>query len=133
MPYAEHYSLPTSTPAKMSPTTLCALVCALLGASLCAKVPVRAPAPVTSDDCACQCDSTTYLDEEHIVQGNCRAADTTGRRWCYVSADQGTMEACKDTFDFDPRYNMSRSYAACSSPDPDSHLCAWQDTYDSTY
>ena len=33
------------------------------------------------------------------------------------------MDACKDSFGYDSRYNMSRSYAACSSPDPSSELC----------
>ena len=51
------------------------------------------------------------------------AADSTGRKWCYISPDQVIMDACKDSFGFDSRYNMSKSYAACSSPDPYSELC----------
>ena len=86
-------------------------------------VPDRAPAPNTSDDCDCQCDGTTYLDEYDTVQGNCRSADISGRKWCYISPDQTTMDACKDSFDYDSRYIMSKSYAACSSPDPYSDEC----------
>ena len=105
-----------------------ALVLPLLAAVLVAStmsglVPDRAPALITSDDCECQCDGTTYLDENDIVQGNCRSADSSGRKWCYISPDQITMDACKDAFDHDSRYNMSRSFAACSSPDPYSEDC----------
>eukprot|EP00092_Neocalanus_flemingeri_P005157 GFUD01005546.1.p1 GENE.GFUD01005546.1~~GFUD01005546.1.p1 ORF type:complete len:115 (-),score=27.87 GFUD01005546.1:203-547(-) len=79
-------------------------------------VPGRAPAPVTFDDCDCQCDGTTYLDEYDSVQGNCRSADSSGRKWCYIRPDQRTTEACKDGFDYDSRYGMFKSYKACSSP-----------------
>ena len=34
------------------------------------------------------------------------------------------MSACKDTFGPDARYNMSKSYTACSSPATDSEQCA---------
>ena len=100
-------------------TTL--LVASILSKSL---VPVRAPAPVTLALCDCQCDGTTYMDGDDIVQGNCRSADTTDRKWCYISQDNLTMSACKDTFGHDARYNMSKSYAACSSPAIDSEQCA---------
>merc|ERR1711971_169956 len=78
---------------------------------------VRAPAPTTSDDCGWQCDGTTYLDEDHTVQGNCRSADSSGRKWCFIRPDQ-TVDACGDAFGYDSRYNFFKSYAACSSPDP---------------
>ena len=106
-------------------TILLSFVAALLVATTASKNVLgdRAPAPVTSDDCDCQCDGTTYLDEDDIVQGNCRSADNTGRKWCYISDDHKTTEACKDGFGYDSRYNMSKSYAACSSPDPYSTQC----------
>eukprot|EP00092_Neocalanus_flemingeri_P078711 GFUD01097957.1.p1 GENE.GFUD01097957.1~~GFUD01097957.1.p1 ORF type:complete len:121 (+),score=36.05 GFUD01097957.1:42-365(+) len=85
----------------------------------------RAPAPVTSDSCECQCDGTTYLDVSDTVQGNCRSADISGRKWCYISPEERTKEACRDSFDYDSRYNMSRSYAACSSPGPYSEECSF--------
>ena len=83
---------------------------------------VRAPAPTTSDDCGCQCDGTTFLDEDHTVQGNCRAADSSGRKWCFITPDH-TADACGDAFGYDSRYNLFKSYAACSSPDPSSLEC----------
>ena len=91
-----------------------ALVLPLLAAVLVAStmsglVPDRAPALITSDDCECQCDGTTYLDENDIVQGNCRSADSSGRKWCYISPHQITMDTCKDSFDHDSRYNTCRS------------------------
>ena len=100
-------------------TTL--LVASTLSKSL---VPVRAPSPVTLSLCDCQCDGTTYMDGDDTVQGNCRSADTTDRKWCYISQDNLTMSACKDTFRPDARYNMSKSYTACSSPATDSEQCA---------
>ena len=102
------------------------IVTTLLVASILSKtlVHVRAPAPVTLGLCDCQCDGTTYLDGDDKVQGNCRSADTTWRKWCYISQDNLTMSACKDTFGHDDRYNMSKSYAACSSPPIDSEQCA---------
>ena len=105
----------------MKMTVLTILACTLVNLSMSSLV-TRAPAPTTSDDCACQCDGTTYLDEDHVVQGNCKSADTTGRKWCYISNDQGT---CKDYFGYDSRYNMYKSYAACSSPDPASEECSF--------
>ena len=87
-------------------------------------VPDRAPASVTLDMCDCQCDGTTYLGPDDMVHGNCRSADSTGRRWCYVSQDTLTMHACKDTFGHDERYDMSKSYAACATPDPHTEECA---------
>ena len=106
----------------MKTTTLTILACTLLGLSMSSLV-TRAPAPITSDDCLCQCASTTYLDQDGTVQGNCRAADTTGRKWCFIQSDYNTMEACRDSFGYDSRYNMFKSYAACSSPDPHSEEC----------
>ena len=97
----------------------------LIGAALVATTMgnlVRAPAPTTSADCGCQCDGTTYLDEDHTVQGNCRAADSSGRKWCFISPDH-TVDACGDAFGYDSRYNLFKSYAACSSPDPSSEEC----------
>ena len=104
-------------------TILLPILVALLVATTMSKVPVRAPAPTTSDDCDCQCDGTTHLDEYDTVHGNCKSADTTGRKWCYISQDQKTLDACKDGFGYDSRYNKSKSYAACSSPDRDSDEC----------
>ena len=108
----------------MKTTIMIILACTLVNLSMSSLV-TRAPAPTTPDNCGCQCDGTTYLDEELTVQGNCKSADTTGRRWCYISNDQGTKEACKDYFGYDSRYNLFRSYAACSSPDPASEECSF--------
>ena len=115
-------------------TTINSILLPLLAAVLVATtmskdLGVRAPAPTTSADCSCQCDGTTYLDEYNTVQGNCKSADTTARKWCYISQDQKTMDACKDAFGYDSRYNMSKSYNACSSPDPNSDECYYAYDY----
>ena len=96
----------------------CVLVASTMG------ILVRAPATTTPEDCGCQCDGTTYLDEDHTVQGNCRAADSSGRKWCFITPDH-TVDACGDAFDYDSRYNLFKSYAACSSPDPYSEECVF--------
>ena len=119
-----HHSSLTFQTINMKTTIMIILACALVNLSMSSLV-TRAPAPTTPDNCGCQCDGTTYLDEEHTVQGNCKSADTTGRRWCYISNDQGTKEACKDYFGYDSRYNLFKSYAACSSPDPASEECSF--------
>eukprot|EP00092_Neocalanus_flemingeri_P107792 GFUD01138359.1.p1 GENE.GFUD01138359.1~~GFUD01138359.1.p1 ORF type:complete len:115 (+),score=33.26 GFUD01138359.1:49-393(+) len=99
------------------------LLAVVLIATTMSKDLVRAPAAVTPDNCDCQCDGTTYLDQHDTVQGNCQSADTSGRKWCYISPDQKTKEACKDGFDYDSRYNLFKSYAACSSPDSSIDKC----------
>ena len=73
---------------------------------------VRAPAPTTPDDCGCQCGCTTYI------------ADSSGIKWCFITPDH-TVDACGDAFDYDSRYNLFKSYAACSSPDPYSEECVF--------
>ena len=98
------------------------VACVLVGSAI--GNLVRAPAPTTPADCGCQCDGTTYLDEDHTVQGNCRAADSSGRKWCFITPDH-TVDACGDAFDYDSRYNLFKSYAACSSPDPYSEECVF--------
>ena len=106
-------------------TILLPILAAVLVATTMSKdLGVRAPAPVTSDNCNCQCDGTTYLDEYDTIQGNCKSTDTTDRKWCYISPDQKTMDACKDDFGYDDRYNMSKSYHACSTPDLYSEECS---------
>ena len=100
------------------------LAAVLVATTMSKDLGVRAPAPVTSDNCNCQCDGTTYLDENDTIQGNCKSTDSTERKWCYISQDQETMDACKDDFGYDSRYNMSKSYHACSTPDLYSEECS---------
>ena len=82
------------------------------------EVPVRAPAPITAADCACRCRPTFYQDIHQTIQGNCQTSDTTERRWCFVNGDE-----CSDKFGFDNRFNLWRSYKACSAPSLDSEEC----------
>ena len=62
-----HHSILILQSKKVNTTVITFLVCTLLGLSLSALID-RAPAPTTSDDCACQCDGTTYLDQDDIIQ-----------------------------------------------------------------
>ena len=72
-------------------------------------IPDRVPAPVNLSDSLCQCDGTTFLDSDGNVQGNCKAADYTDRKLCYLNSDNETIEACGDSFDYDTRYHKLKS------------------------
>merc|ERR1711951_244280 len=48
------------------------------------EVGVRAPARLTIEDCLCQCDSQTFVDKFNRLNGDCKSADGTGKRWCYL-------------------------------------------------
>ena len=105
---------------KMHPHTII-LLSTLLVISVSASpedLPDRAPAPITPEDCACQCRTTIYRDHLQVVQGNCLTADTTDRKWCYINSND-----CSDKFGFDNRFNLWKSYKACSSPPVDSTDC----------
>jgi len=48
------------------------------------KVGVRAPARLTIEDCLCQCDSQVFVDKFGRTNGNCKSADSSGKKWCYL-------------------------------------------------
>merc|ERR1712168_218533 len=48
------------------------------------EVGVRAPARLTIEDCLCQCDSQVFVDKYGRTNGNCKSADSTGKKWCYL-------------------------------------------------
>jgi len=48
------------------------------------QVGVRAPARLTIEDCLCQCESQVFVDKFGRTNGNCKTADSTGKRWCYL-------------------------------------------------
>merc|ERR1712213_85190 len=55
-------------------------------------------------------------DQYGTVQGNCRSADSTGARWCYV--DSAHSSSCQD-LRFSARFpNNPWSYEACAPPPP---------------
>merc|ERR1711963_444227 len=62
----------------------------------------------------CQCSPLTFVDQYGTVQGNCRAADSTGARWCYI--DNAYSSSCQDKR-FSARFpNNPWSYEACATP-----------------
>merc|ERR1712141_73195 len=64
----------------------------------------------------CQCSPLTFQDQYGAIQGNCRAADSTGARWCYV--DNAHSSSCQDKR-FSARFpNNPWSYEACATPLP---------------
>merc|ERR1711983_693554 len=48
------------------------------------EVGVRAPARLTVEDCLCQCDSQVFVDKYGRPNGNCKSADSTGKKWGYL-------------------------------------------------
>merc|ERR1712154_297851 len=81
------------------------------------------PLKVTSSKAAspyvnigCQCSPLTFQDQYGAIQGNCRAADSTGARWCYI--DNALTSSCQDKR-FSARFpNNPWSYEACATPPP---------------
>merc|ERR1719300_1846972 len=64
----------------------------------------------------CQCSPLTFQDQYGAIQGNCRSADSTGARWCYV--DSAHTSSCQD-LRFSARFpNNPWSYEACATPLP---------------
>merc|ERR1719270_954161 len=96
----------------------------LLAASLTLLASASAsPLKVTSSKAAspyvnigCQCSPLTFQDQYGTVQGNCRSADSTGARWCYI--DNAYSSSCQDKR-FSARFpNNPWSYEACATPLP---------------
>merc|ERR1712142_1041113 len=68
-------------------------------------------------NCGCQCSNLTFRDKYGKVQGNCKRADHTGAKWCYV---EGWGSPCQDKQN-SKRFNKPWSYEACATPPP--HQC----------
>merc|ERR1712215_665167 len=68
-------------------------------------------------NCGCQCSNLTFRDKYGKVQGNCKSADHTGAKWCYVG---GWGSPCQDKRN-SKRFNKPWSYEACATPP--AHLC----------
>merc|ERR1712215_542130 len=68
-------------------------------------------------NCGFQCSNLTFRDKYGKVQGNCKSADHTGAKWCYVG---GWGSPCQDKRN-SKRFNKPWSYEACATPP--AHLC----------
>merc|ERR1712038_1864669 len=60
------------------------IVVGLSSANALKTVGVRAPARLTIEDCLCQCESQVFVDKYGRTNGNCKTADSTGKKWCYL-------------------------------------------------
>merc|ERR1719300_126093 len=78
---------------------------------------VQTKAASTQVNCGCQCSNLTFRDKYGKVQGNCKSADQTGARWCYVNS---WGSPCQDKRS-SKRFSKPWSYEACATPPP--HLC----------
>merc|ERR1712121_96268 len=62
--------------------------------------------------CGCQCSSLVWQDDYGKVQGNCRSADHTKAKWCYVK--EGST--CSDLVPSARHPRNPWSYQACATP-----------------
>merc|ERR1711942_376226 len=65
-----------------------------------------------SPACGCQCSSLVWQDDYGKVQGNCRSADHTKAKWCYVK--EGST--CSDLVPSARHPRNPWSYQACATP-----------------
>merc|ERR1712152_90111 len=87
-----------------------------ISASPLSKVAENTKAASPYVNIGCQCSPHTFQDQYGTIQGNCRAADSTGARWCYV--DNAHSSSCQDKR-FSARFpNNPWSYEACATPLP---------------
>jgi len=82
-------------------------------------VSLNAKAASRQVNCACQCSSISFLDKYGQINGNCRTADRTGARWCYVDP---RYARCAD-LQRSVRFNSLWSYEACATPELYSRQC----------
>merc|ERR1711944_185098 len=100
------------------------------------EITVDTRAPSTYSNCDCQCDSYSWVTTSGVRAGNCRTADLTGARFCYVSGS--ALCACRDV-----RISQSRpsnfngplyySYEACATPERNSYECRNDNPYRGNY
>merc|ERR1712242_51970 len=91
-----------------------------LAAMATSQITQYAEAPASDEDCFCQCSRLTFQDKYGRTQGNCKRADHTGAKWCYV--DPRYSRACRD-LKRSKRFSDKWSYQACSTPSLDSYIC----------
>merc|ERR1712012_831317 len=97
--------------------SLMALMSTISGSPLKTEV-TKAASPYVN--IGCQCSPLTFVDQYGTVQGNCRAADSTGARWCYI--DNAYSSSCQDKR-FSARFpNNPWSYEACATPPPPTYV-----------
>merc|ERR1712061_452566 len=79
---------------------------------------INTKAPSDYQNCDCQCNSDTWTDG-YQVRGNCKSADRTGARFCYISGR--ALNSCRDvkrSSFLEDSYGRRKyySYEACSTP-----------------
>merc|ERR1712038_1834752 len=110
------------------------------------QVGVRAPARLTIEDCLCQCESQVFVDKFGRTNGNCKTADSTGKRWCYlkdvnnyignyrsshrswngfttVQAAAPVSTTCRDGRTSQQFQGKVYGYHACGTPELNSYEC----------
>merc|ERR1711915_403290 len=94
---------------KMIRKVFVALVVASVTGKRSTKIGLKGAAPSA---CGCQCSDLVWQDKYGTIHGNCRSADHTKAKWCYVK--EGST-----CFDLVPSARHPRnpwSYQACATP-----------------
>merc|ERR1712198_32835 len=86
-----------------------ALVVASVTGKRSPKIGLKGAAPSA---CGCQCSDLVWEDKYGTVHGNCRSADHTKAKWCYVK--EGS--ACSDLVPSARHPRNLWSYQACATP-----------------
>merc|ERR1712198_114676 len=86
-----------------------ALVVASVTGKRIPKIGLKGAAPSA---CGCQCSDLVWEDKYGTVHGNCRSADHTKAKWCYVK--EGS--ACSDLVPSARHPRNPWSYQACATP-----------------
>merc|ERR1712242_144944 len=90
-----------------------------LAAMVTAQIELQEAAAPSGENCFCQCSDLTFQDKYGREQGNCKRADHTGARWCYVDP---RYSQCRD-LQRSKRFGDRWSYQACATPGLDSYIC----------
>merc|ERR1712002_733388 len=88
---------------------LVALVVASVTGKRSPKIGLKGAAPSA---CGCQCSDLVWEDKYGTVHGNCRSADHTKAKWCYVK--EGST--CSDLVPSARHPRNPWSYQACATP-----------------
>merc|ERR1719391_1389754 len=86
-----------------------ALVVASVTGKRIPKIGLKGAAPSA---CGCQCSDLVWEDKYGTVHGNCRSADHTKAKWCYVK--EGST--CSDLVPSKRHPRNPWSYQACATP-----------------
>merc|ERR1711876_128476 len=112
----------TTSNIRMNKLILLGFCVIALAAMATSQITQYAEAPASDEDCFCQCSRLTFQDKYGRTQGNCKRADHTGAKWCYVDPRYSQCRDLTYSTRFS-RFGEQWSYQACATPGLDSYIC----------